>query len=206
MSTVCSPRTTSGRMPSGMRWRSSGGSRFSHSVRGTTPNIAPPSSAKKPSDSETSSRSPNASRAGPRKSGTVGVWPARAPGAGCFSSTSTPCGGRRMHERDQRPFGAGTRRLVDQPDAGRLQLGQRRVDVIDRERHVMQPGAALLEELRDRRLGRGGLEQFEQAFTGRQEVRAHLLAGDELVVRRPAARAVAVERGRRGRIATAMPT
>ena len=58
MSSVWAPRTSSGRMPSGTRCRSSGGNRCSHNVRGTTPNIAPPSSAKKPSDRLTSSRSP----------------------------------------------------------------------------------------------------------------------------------------------------
>ena len=42
-----------------MRFLSSAGARFSHSVFGTTPNMAPPSSLKKPSKSGINSRSPN---------------------------------------------------------------------------------------------------------------------------------------------------
>ena len=42
-----------------MRLRSSGGACFAHSGFGTTPNIAPPSRRKKPSQSEISSRSPS---------------------------------------------------------------------------------------------------------------------------------------------------
>ena len=59
MSIVRAPRTTSGRMASRMRFLSSGGVCFAHSGFGTTPNIAPPSSRKKPSKSEMSSRSPS---------------------------------------------------------------------------------------------------------------------------------------------------
>ena len=45
-----------------MRLRSSAGVRFSHSAFGTTPNMAPPSSRKKPSYSEINSRSPIVNR------------------------------------------------------------------------------------------------------------------------------------------------
>ena len=61
--------------------------------------------------------------------------------------------GRRVNERDQRAFGARPRLLVDQPDAARLQVRERRVDVVDAQRDVMQAGAALLDELGDRRIG-----------------------------------------------------
>ena len=53
------PRTTSGRIASVMRLRSSGGAFCDHSVFGTTPNIEPPSRRKKPSQTEISSRSPS---------------------------------------------------------------------------------------------------------------------------------------------------
>ena len=49
MSIVRAPRTSSGRIASVMRLRSSAGAFFAHSAFGTTPNIAPPSSRKKPS-------------------------------------------------------------------------------------------------------------------------------------------------------------
>ena len=82
--------------------------------------------------------------------------------AACFSSTSTPCALDGMDERDERAVRAGPRLLVDQPHAARLQLRERRVDVVDAQRDVMEPGPALLDELRDRRVGRGRLEQFER--------------------------------------------
>src|SRR5215218_5324790 len=59
ISTVRSPRTSSGRMPMRMRFRPSAGATRSQSGFGTTPNIAPPSSMKKPSLSGTSSRLPS---------------------------------------------------------------------------------------------------------------------------------------------------
>src|SRR5918993_4552832 len=59
ISTVRSPRTSSGRMPMRMRLRPSAGATRSQSGFGTTPNIAPPSSMKKPSLSGTSSRLPS---------------------------------------------------------------------------------------------------------------------------------------------------
>ena len=60
MSIVRAQRTMSGRMASRMRFLSSGTACFAHSGFGTMPNIAPPSSRKKPSNSEMSSRFPSA--------------------------------------------------------------------------------------------------------------------------------------------------
>ena len=80
---------------------------------------------------------------------------------------------RRMNERDQRAFGARPRLLIDQPHAARLQLRQRRGDVVDPQRDVVQPGPALLDVFRDRRIRRGGLEQFELTDSpDRHEMRA----------------------------------
>src|SRR4051794_29937012 len=59
MSSVRSPRTSSGRIPMRIRFLASGGATRSQRGFGTTPNMAPPSSAKNPSLSGTSSRLPS---------------------------------------------------------------------------------------------------------------------------------------------------
>src|SRR5215212_8694323 len=59
MSRVHWPRTSSGRIPMRIRFLASGGATRSQRGFGTTPNIAPPSSAKNPSLSGTSSRLPS---------------------------------------------------------------------------------------------------------------------------------------------------
>ncbi len=59
---VRGPRTTSGRIASRIRFFSSGTACFAQSGFGTTPNIAPPSSWKKPSNNEISSKSPTVKR------------------------------------------------------------------------------------------------------------------------------------------------
>ena len=82
---------------------------------------------------------------------------------------------RRVDERDQRAFRARPRRLVDQPHALRLQLRQRRRDVVDAQRDVVDAGPALLDVLRDRRIGRRRFEQLERRLADRNEVRAHPL-------------------------------
>ena len=112
MSSVLSPRTISGRMPSGIRLRSSGGSRFSHSVRGTTPNMAPPSRRMKPSRErqqlEVAQRVP-----------ADGLEP-RHLRRRLLQLDQHAVRRRRVDERHQRSLGAGARPLVDQPDATRL--------------------------------------------------------------------------------------
>ena len=107
-----------------------------------------------------------------------------------------------MDERDERAFGAGTRLLVDQLDAARLELRQRGANVVDAQRDVMEARAALLDELRDRRLGRGRLEQLRGSDcwpTGTKCARtccdAHLLGRLDLEPER-----VAIERERGGEI------
>ncbi len=107
---------------------------------------------------------------------------------------------RRVQEGDQRPLRAGPWRLVDKPHARGLEHRQRAVNVIDGERHVVQPGAALLEEPGDWRTRGRGLEQFQLAFAGRQEMRAHLLARHLLDVRHLQAKAFPVERRSRLRV------
>jgi len=86
--------------------------------------------------------------------------------------------------------------LVDQLRAARFQLRERRVDVLDTQRDVVQPGAALLDVLRDRRFGSGRLEQFEAGLADRHEMRAHVLRRDVLGRLDLEPERVAVERGR----------
>src|SRR5262249_11383656 len=87
-------------------------------------------------------------------------------------------GRRRMHECYQGMFGAGTRRLVYQPHTARCQLRKRGMDVLDAQRDVMQTGTALVDVLRDWRLGRRRLEQLQPRLADRREVRSHLLRLD----------------------------
>ena len=73
---------------------------------------------------------------------------------------------RRVDERDQRPVRTGPRRLVDQPHAAGLEHRQRGADVVHPKRDVVQAGAALPEEFRDRRIVGGRLEQLERGVPG----------------------------------------
>ena len=116
-------------------------------------------------------------------------------------------GARRVDERDQRAFGAGPRLLVDQPRAAGLQLRQRRADVVDAQRDVVQARAALLDELRDRRIAAPSLPAVRASTppTGMKCARTrcdgHLLRRLDLEPER-----VAIERQRRPRDrCTAMP-
>ena len=111
-----------------------------------------------------------------------------------------------MDERDERTFGARPRLLVDQPDAARLELRQRGADVVDAQGDVMEPGPRLLDVPRDRRIGRGRLEQLERRLADRHEMGAHPLRGDLLGRLDLEAERVAVERQRRLEVSTAMPT
>src|SRR4051812_28238815 len=52
------------------------------------------------------------------------------------------------------------------------------MDVVDAQRDVVQPRAALVGVLRDRRVGRGRLEQLQPGVPDRQEMRADALRGD----------------------------
>ena len=70
---------------------------------------------------------------------------------------------RRMDEGDharlRRP---GARLLVDQANAAALQMRERGLDVVHAQRHVMHAGPRLLQVFRNRRIGRGGLEQLQR--------------------------------------------
>src|ERR1039458_5811972 len=111
--------TSSGRRPSRIRLRSSAGARFSHSGLGTTPNMAPPSSLKNPSLSEMSSKSPS----------TMARRLTSMARSRLFQFDEHAVRTRRMDERDARSMRAGTRYLVDELHAARLERCQRRDDV-----------------------------------------------------------------------------
>ena len=85
-------------------------------------------------------------------------------------------------------------------DAARLQLRQRRGDVVDPQRDVVQARPALLHVLRDRRIGRGRFEQLERRLADRHEMRADALRRDLLGRFDLEAERVAIERQGGGEI------
>src|SRR5688572_3168316 len=101
-----------------------------------------------------------------------------------------------MDEGHQRALGTRPRLIVDQPHPASLQLRERRPDVVDAERHMMEAWAALLDKPGDRRIAGGRLEQFQGSRADRNEVRAnplrhHLFGGFDLQTQR-----IAIERQR----------
>src|SRR5262245_37318689 len=81
-----------------------------------------------------------------------------------------------MDEGHAAPSRPHARRLVDERDAVRLQGGERGLDVVHEDAHVMEAGA-LLQELRDDRAGVGGLQELQVRLADGQERRLHLLGG-----------------------------
>src|SRR5262249_39467385 len=65
-----------------------------------------------------------------------------------------------------------------EPHAARLEMGECGRDVLHAQRDVVDPRAALLEVPRDRRVGRGGLEQLQRRLPHRDEMRADALRRD----------------------------
>ena len=64
------------------------------------------------------------------------------------------------------------RRLVDEPDAARLEGRHRGVDVGDTKTEVMERFTALLQELRDRRVRAHGLDELERGAAGIDEAQS----------------------------------
>ena len=194
---VRAPRTISGRMPSVTRLRSSAGAATDHCGFGTMPNINPPSIRRKPSDKEISSSSPRVN---------LEIADGGLPDGGSIGDRRLleldqhAVRRRGMDERDRRAFRAWPRLFVDHPDAARPELGDRRVDVVDPQRDVVEAGTALVDVPRDRRLRRRRLEQLELRLPDRDEMRAHLLARHLLGGFDLEAERVTVERQRGGQI------
>jgi hypothetical protein len=84
----------------------------------------------------------------------------------------------RMHEAEQRAAVAAVPVLGEGPHALAHDFGHRFVDAVDAIGHVVQSGAALLEELRNGGIGRRGREQLDARFAAGDHRRAHLLVGD----------------------------
>ena len=121
--------------------------------------------------------------------------------AGCFSSTSTPCALDGWMNATSAPSapGRGCSSISRTPRA--LSCASAARDVVDAQRDVVQPGPALLDVLRDRRIGRRRLEQLERRLADRDEMRAHALRRDLLGRLDLEAERVAIERERRGEVA-----
>ena len=100
---------------------------------------------------------------------------------------------------------ARPRLLVDEPRPARLQLRQRRANVIDPQRDVVQARAALVDVLRDRRVGGRRLRAARGWIADRDEVRAHALRCDLFGRLDLEAQRIAIKRQRGVEIATAMP-
>ena len=71
-----------------------------------------------------------------------------------------------MQEGDALAFRAEAGRLVDEADAGTAAALEGGIDVVHREADVVDAGAALLDELRDRRVGSLGFEQLDERIAG----------------------------------------
>src|SRR5690606_29813997 len=89
----------------------------------------------------------------------------------------------RMEEGDPLAGGAFEGLLVDEADAGAGRLAELPVDVVRRERDVVNAARwVLLEELRDRAFRARGFEQLEVDVAAAEERGAHPLGGNFLDV------------------------
>src|SRR3954470_11966288 len=80
-----------------------------------------------------------------------------------------------MNEGDQRSVGTRARTLIDQPDAPLFQACERRREVVDAQRDVVQTRSTFCRVLGNRRAVIGCLEQFERSIADSNEVGAHAL-------------------------------
>lgn len=71
-----------------------------------------------------------------------------------------------MEKSDPLPFGASSRRGVDESNAGDATALERRVEIVDSEADVMQPRPASFDKLRDGRVGRFRFEQLNERVAG----------------------------------------
>src|SRR2546427_639388 len=110
----------------------------------------------------------------------VGIFLCVRVGTVLFQLDENPAGAGGMNECDQRSFGAGARRLVDEPYAARLQARERLRDVVDAQRDVVQPRPTLHDVLRDGGIRRRPFEQLQLRAADRDEVGAHALRRDLL--------------------------
>src|SRR5262249_12362572 len=93
-----------------------------------------------------------------------------------------------------------TRLLVNQPRTPRLELVERRLNVLHTQGDVMQPGASFLEMPRDRRIGRRRFEKFQLRFANGNEGCPYTLRNDVLGLLDFETQRVAVKGERGGQI------
>ena len=86
-----------------------------------------------------------------------------------------------MHEGDLHVMGAGARRFVDHAQPRLLQLGDASLDVVHRERQVMQSLAPLLQKLSHGTLRIGGLQQLQPHVFDAKKTDAYFLVGNFLL-------------------------
>lgn len=67
-----------------------------------------------------------------------------------------------MEKSDPLAFGAHSWRRIDESNARGATALERRVEIVDGEADVMEPRAAFLDKLRNRRIGRFRFEQFNE--------------------------------------------
>jgi hypothetical protein len=99
-----------------------------------------------------------------------------------------------MHERDLQAEHAAPRGRVDQLGTGGRQVRQRRRDVVDLVGDVVHAGAALGQELADRRVVSERGEQLDPAFAETHRRRLDALIVDPLAMLEPAAEQALVRR------------
>ena len=87
-----------------------------------------------------------------------------------------------MDERHAQPEQAHARLLVDQLGAGGGGIGQGLLDVVDRAGDVVHAGAAVLQELADRRVVTQRPQQLDAAVAEQHRGRLHTLIGHRLAV------------------------
>src|SRR5438034_6552864 len=113
------------------------------------------------------------------------TWPPSKPtstrtrwsSATCHQLREHPVHGIGVDERDLEPEEAAVRLLVDQLDALGRETSELVPQIADFVRHVMHPGAALGQELADRRLLAERCQQLDAALATPVSVRFHALLG-----------------------------
>src|SRR6476619_179287 len=86
----------------------------------------------------------------------------------------------RMDERHTQPEQPHARLLVAQLGAGGGGIGQRLLDVVDPQRHVVHAGASVLQELADRGVVTQRPQQLDAAVAQQHGCRLHSLIGHRL--------------------------
>jgi len=98
-----------------------------------------------------------------------------------------------MGKGDLHAVGAVARGFVDEPDTGHFQRHKCCGEILDPVSDVVNAGAFLRQEIRDRAVIGGRLDQLDAHLADLKERHAHLLVGDLLNAAGPQAKHIAVE-------------